>query len=162
MCRCGRRPRRRKPIVATSRSGVPAVLSHKAGEVAFVPCSLPRRGQLPPPTALLKVELRPSGTTPFTAGLHHCSSCPHHSMWIFLYFFAPHIPLLASTYCICDEFMSHQLVLVILFQSRFFNFFATGMLISILVKLHKMIRWSKGCKLHFFGSSNVASKLKPG
>ena len=42
-----------------SRSGVPAVLSHKAGEVAFVPCSLLRRGQLPPPAALLKVELRP-------------------------------------------------------------------------------------------------------
>ena len=40
-------------------SGVPAVLSHKAGEVAFIPCSLPRRGQLPPPAALLKVELRP-------------------------------------------------------------------------------------------------------
>src|SRR3954463_5098801 len=78
-------------------------------------CSLPRRGQLPPPAALLKVELHPSGTTPFIAGLHHCSSCPHHSMWIFLYFFAPHIPLLASTYCICDEFMSHQLVPVILF-----------------------------------------------
>ena len=34
----------------------------------------------------------PSGTTPFTAILDHCSSCPHHSMWIFLYFFAPHIP----------------------------------------------------------------------
>ena len=112
---CGHRRRRRKPTVGTSRSGVPAVLSHKAGEVAFVPCSLPRRGQLPPPAALLKVELRPSGTTPFIAGLHHCSSCPHHSLWIFLYFFAPHIPLLASTYCICDEFMSHQLVPVILF-----------------------------------------------
>ena len=75
-----------------SRSGVPAVLSHKAGEVSFVPCSLPRRGQLPPPAALLKVELRPSGTTPFTAGLHHYSSFPHHSLWIFLYFFALHIP----------------------------------------------------------------------
>ena len=69
----------------------------------------------PPPAALLKVELRPSGTTPFTAGLHRCSNCPHHSMWIFLYFFAPHIPLLASTYCICDEFMSHELVPVLLF-----------------------------------------------
>ena len=109
------RRRQRKPTFRTSRSGVPAVLSHKAGEVAFVPCSLPRHGQLPPPAALLKVVLRPSGTTPFTAGLHHCSSCPHHSLWIFLYFFAPHIPLLASTYCICDEFMSHQLVPVILF-----------------------------------------------
>ena len=111
----GRRCRRRKPTVGTSRSGVPVVLSHKAGEFAFVPCSLPRRGQLPPPAALLKADLRPSGTTPFTAGLHHCSSCPHHSLWIFLYFFAPHIPLLAYMYCICDEFMSHQLVLVILF-----------------------------------------------
>ena len=103
------------PLSARPNQGLPAVLSHKAGEVAFVPCSLPRRGQLPPPAALLKVELRPSGTTPFTAGLHHCSSCPHHSLWIFLYFFAPHIPLVASMYCICDEFMSHQLVLIILF-----------------------------------------------
>ena len=50
-----------------------------------------------------------------TAGLHHCPSYPHRSMWIFLYFFAPHIPLLASMYRICDEFMSHQLVPVILF-----------------------------------------------
>ena len=33
--------RRRKPTVGTSRLGVPAVLSHKAGEVAFVPFSLP-------------------------------------------------------------------------------------------------------------------------
>src|SRR6266511_5854088 len=39
----------------------------------------------------------PLGTTSFTAGLHHCPSFPHRSMWIFLYFFAPHIPLLAST-----------------------------------------------------------------
>ena len=43
-----------------SHSGVPAILSHKAGEVAFVPYSLPRRGQLQPPAALLKVELRPN------------------------------------------------------------------------------------------------------
>ena len=94
---CGGRRRRRKPTVGTSRSGVPAVLSHKAGEVAFIPCSLAWRGQLPPPAALLKVELRPLGTTPLTAVLHHCSSCPQHSLWIFLYFFAPHICLLAST-----------------------------------------------------------------
>ena len=58
LCRCGRRRRRQKPTDGTSRSGVPAVLSHKAGEVAFVPCSLPRRGQLSPPAAFLKVELR--------------------------------------------------------------------------------------------------------
>ena len=103
------------PLSARPRSGVPAILSHKAGEVAFIPCSLPRCGKLPPPAALLKVELRPSGTTPFTVSLHHCSSCPHHSLWIFLYFFAPHIPVLANTYCICDDFMSHQLVPVILF-----------------------------------------------
>ena len=33
-----------KPTVGTSRSGVPAILSHKDDEVAFVHCSLPRRG----------------------------------------------------------------------------------------------------------------------
>ena len=32
-----------------------------------------------------------------TSGLHHYPSCPHRSMWIFLYLFATHIPLLAST-----------------------------------------------------------------
>jgi hypothetical protein len=52
---------------------------------------------LPPPSSKLATSRHPSGTTSFTTGLHHCPSCPHRSMWIFLYFFAPHVPLLAST-----------------------------------------------------------------
>ena len=58
----------------------------------------------------------PSGTTPFTAGLHHCSSRPHHSLWILLYFFAPHIPLLASTYYICESTSPSNLILITLLQ----------------------------------------------
>ena len=70
---------------------------------------------LPPPSSRLSYVPTSLTYNFLTAGLHHCPSCPHHPMWIFLYFFAPHIPLLASTYYICDEFMSHQLVPVILF-----------------------------------------------
>lgn len=53
--------------------------------------------RLPPPSSRLSYSRHPSRTTSFIADLHHCPSCPHRSMWIFLYFFAPHVPVLAST-----------------------------------------------------------------
>ena len=45
--------------VAVADGENPLSARPEAGEVAFVPCSLPRRGQFPPPVALLQVGLRP-------------------------------------------------------------------------------------------------------
>ena len=70
---------------------------------------------LPPPSSRLSYVSTSLRYNSLYSRLAPLLQRPHHSMWIFLYFFAPHIPLLASTYCICDEFMSHQLVPVILF-----------------------------------------------
>ena len=71
--------------------------------------------RLSPPSSRLsyvpqvQLPLQPACTT---APAAHITPCGYFSTSL------PHtylIPLLASTYCICDEFMSHQLVPVILF-----------------------------------------------
>ena len=131
------------PFSLTKLVRLPSSLSH---------CRDVGSCRLPPPSSRLsyvpqvQLPLQPACTT---APAAHITPCGYFSTSLPRTYL---IPLLASTYCICGEFMSHQLVPVI---------FATGMLISILVKLHKMIQWSKGCKLHLLRSSNVASKLKP-
>ena len=92
------------PFSLTKPVRLPSSLAH---------CRDVRSCRLPPPSSRLsyvpqvQLPLQPACTTAPAAHITHCG--------YFLSFFAPHIPLLASTYCICDEFMYHQLVPVILF-----------------------------------------------
>ena len=71
--------------------------------------------RLPPPSSRLsyvpqvQLPLQPACTT---APAAHITPCGYFSTSLPRTYL---IPLLASTYCICDEFMSHQLVPVILF-----------------------------------------------
>ena len=79
------------------RSRPPAILSHKANAVCLhLFLTAATWAVAPPRRPPIATSRHPSGITSFIADLNHYPSCPQRSMWIFLYFLAPHVPLLAS------------------------------------------------------------------